>query len=75
MSLQYISDNEGRTTGVFIPIQEWNELKSKFKDLGEENIHIPEWQINETERRLKLIAKGELKTRSWDEAQKDLFKK
>jgi hypothetical protein len=26
MSLQYITDGNGLTTGVFIPIQEWNEI-------------------------------------------------
>ena len=36
MNLQYISDNRGKTTGVFIPIQEWELLKSKFKGLEEE---------------------------------------
>ena len=35
MNLQYISDNKGKTTGVFIPIQEWEGLKSKFKGLEE----------------------------------------
>lgn len=43
MNLQYISDSKGRTTGVFIPINEWNDLKSKYKDIDEGNIGIPEW--------------------------------
>ena len=30
MSVQYISDDQGKTTGVFIPIQDWNKLKNKF---------------------------------------------
>ena len=25
MNVQYISDNTGKTTGVLIPISEWNE--------------------------------------------------
>jgi hypothetical protein len=33
MSLEYISDNKSHTTGVFIPIQEWNNLKTKFKGI------------------------------------------
>lgn len=51
MNLQYISDNNGKTTGVFIPISEWNELKNKFK--GIEHIDIPELQIEESRKRLK----------------------
>ena len=38
MNLQYISDNRGKTTGVFIPIQEWEYLKSKFRGLKEEEL-------------------------------------
>jgi len=38
MNLQYISDNRGKTTGVFIPIQEWEGLKSKFIGLEEEEL-------------------------------------
>jgi len=33
MSLQFISDSMGQTTGVFIPINEWNELKDKYKGI------------------------------------------
>lgn len=50
MNLQYISDNTGKTTGVFIPISEWNELKSKYKDI--EEFDIPEWQVKEVKKRL-----------------------
>lgn len=36
---------------------------------------IPAWQQQEVNSRLQLIEKGEMKTRSWDEAKKDIFKK
>ena len=36
---------------------------------------IPQWQQDEVNRRLQLIDKGEMKTRSWEEAKKDIFKK
>ena len=35
----------------------------------------PEWQQEEVSNRLQLIEKGEMKTRSWHEAKKDIFKK
>ena len=41
MNVQYITDDEGKTTGVFIPISDWNSLKSKYGEINEENI-IPE---------------------------------
>jgi len=38
MNLQYISDHTGKTTGVYITIEEWEALKSKFKGLAEEEL-------------------------------------
>jgi hypothetical protein len=40
MNLQYITDDKGKTTGVYIPIKEWNSIKSKYKDIEQE---VPEW--------------------------------
>lgn len=44
MKVQYISDNEGNTTAVVIPIDEWNEIKARHADIAEaENDHeLPE---------------------------------
>lgn len=36
---------------------------------------IPQWQQDEVNKRLDLINSGEMKTRSWDEAKKDIFSK
>lgn len=33
MNLQFIHDNRGNTTGVFITIEEWQTLKTKYADL------------------------------------------
>ena len=52
MNLQYISDSTGQTTGVFIPIKEWNELKNKFKGIEQEEITIPDWHTQEVRKRL-----------------------
>ena len=40
--------------------------------VNEENA-IPQWQQDEVNRRLQLIENGEIKTRSWNEAKKDIF--
>lgn len=50
MDVQYISDKTGKTTGVFIPISEWNKLKKKYK--GIEQINISDWQVEEVRSRL-----------------------
>jgi hypothetical protein len=48
MSLQFIYDNRGNTTGVFISIEEWQSLKEKYTDLQieevENNKDLTQWQ-------------------------------
>lgn len=36
MTLQFIHDHKGNTTGVFIPIEDWQDLKEKYTDLQKE---------------------------------------
>jgi hypothetical protein len=43
MNLQFILDSTGKATGVYIPIQEWNELKEKYKGIAEEENVVPSW--------------------------------
>ncbi|MCH6201709.1 hypothetical protein MMU07_19165 [Aquiflexum sp. LQ15W] len=68
MNLQYISENRGKTTGVFIPIQEWELLKSKFKGLEEEVLGDQSKEeilqgIQIAVEEMNLIKKGKLKAR------------
>lgn len=48
MNLQFIHDTKGNTTGVFIPIEEWQALKTKYTDLqreeAENNFELSPWQ-------------------------------
>lgn len=49
-----------------------------FENLGittTEDFDVPKWQVNEVQRRMDLMEKGEIKSRSWDEAKKDIFKR
>lgn len=39
----YIADSTGQTTGVFIPINDWNDLKNKYEVI-EQGDNIPNWQ-------------------------------
>lgn len=52
MNLQYISDGEGETTGVFIPIKEWNKLRKKYKDIEQEVDDVPGWHKDLVRERL-----------------------
>lgn len=57
MNLQYISDSSGKTTGVFIPIKEWLQLKKQFDGLDQAEVNIPIWHISEVKRRLEEFKK------------------
>jgi len=68
MSLQYISDSKGQTTGVFIPIQEWEKLKERYRELEEwESESSSKDQVlkelKEAVSELKQIEKGERQAR------------
>ena len=56
MSLQFIQDNKGNTTGVYIPIEEWQSLKAKYNGLEqkeiENNVELTTWQKNILDERL-----------------------
>jgi hypothetical protein len=56
MTLQFIQDNRGNTTGVFIPIEEWQSLKTKYTDLQKEEtesvVELAPWQKQIIDNRL-----------------------
>ena len=74
MSLQYISDSTGKTAGVFIPINEWNELKSKFKGIETEELDIPRWHIDVLNERLIDYKKNPGKALDFDDAMDEIEK-
>lgn len=55
------------------------EINALFDTLSsndnEEEVNIPQWQIEEGKKRIQQIESGEIKTRPWAEARKELFKK
>ena len=74
MNLQYISDSTGKTTGVFIPISEWNELKAKYKGIDQEQIDIPAWQMQEVRKRLDDYKNNPEQTLDFNTAMDDIEK-
>ena len=74
MNLQYISDNTGQTAGVFIPIKEWNELKSKYKGIEKEEIDIPEWHIDLVRERMEDYKNNPGQALDFDSAMDDIEK-
>jgi len=74
MKLQYISDDKGQTTGVFIPINEWNELKSKYKDIEQEEIGVPGWHKDLVLKRLEDYMQNPDSAMDFDAAMDDIEK-
>jgi hypothetical protein len=56
LALQFIHDNKGNTTGVFIPIKEWQTLKTKYAELQKEEaenlLELTKWQKQIIDERL-----------------------
>ena len=68
MRLQVIHDNKGKTTGVYIPIAQWKELKKQYKlpEISEHEEPTKEqllMELKEAVNELKLIETGKLKAR------------
>lgn len=74
MSLQFISDSAGETTGVFIPIEEWNNLKNQFKGIEQAEIGIPDSHVNLVRGRLNQYEKDPSQIMDFDEAINDIEK-
>ncbi len=72
MNLQYISDSKGQTTGVFIPINEWNDLKNKYKDIEQEEINVSEWHKDLVLKRLDDYKQNLVSELDFDSAMDDL---
>ncbi len=72
MNLQYISDNTGKTTGVYIPISDWNELKSKFE--GIDLMDVPNWQLEEVRKRLQTYRDNPEQAMDFSSAMDDIEK-
>jgi hypothetical protein len=74
MNIQYISDSKGQTTGVFIPINEWNDLKNKYKDIEHEEISVPGWHKELVLKRLEDYKNNPGNALDFDEAMDDIEK-
>jgi Putative addiction module component len=69
MLVQYIHDNKGKATGVFIPIADWKSLKKKYNDLETEeaDIQLHDWHKKLLDERLAEHEKNPDKTISFQE--------
>lgn len=68
MKIQVIQDSKGKPTGVYIPINEWKELKKQYRDLEALEYEEPTkeqilQELKEAVRELKLVEQRKLKAR------------
>jgi hypothetical protein len=78
MALQFIQDNKGNTTGVFIPIEEWQNLKNKFTDLqkqeAEDLLQLNNWQKATLDERLNDYYNNSAEVTDFDQTIDDIEK-
>ncbi len=78
MTLQFIHDNRGNTTGVFISIEEWQTLKSKYTDLQKEEaeniMELASWQKQIIDDRLSDYYKNPTDVVDFDKTIDDIDK-
>ena len=78
MTLQFIHDNRGNTTGVFIPIEEWQSLKTKYTDLQKEEaenlVEFAPWQKQIIDERLSDYYKNPMDVADFDKTIDDIEK-
>ncbi len=76
MTFQFIHDIKGNTTGVFIPIEEWQTLKSKYTDLSKEealkNPDLATWQKQIIDERLSDYYNNPTKMEDFDKMIDDI---
>lgn len=65
MRLQIIQDDKGQDTGVFIPINDWRELKKQYKNLEALEYSEPAkeqllQELRQAVKELKLAEEGQL---------------
>ncbi len=51
MTPQFTYDNKGNAVGVFLPIEDWNQLKNNLPTDDE----LPQWQRDILDQRMMLI--------------------
>jgi putative addiction module component (TIGR02574 family) len=65
---QYTFDNLGNPVGVFLPIEDWNNLSEQL------HLEIPQWQKDLIDMRLAEYKRNPENTLDWDDVKKQLDK-
>lgn len=71
MNTQIIQDQNGKPAGVFIPISDWNRIKSQYPDI-ENAYELPDWEKKIIDERLDAIAQNSDRLKPLNELLKEL---
>jgi hypothetical protein len=69
MSIQFLSDSNGKMTAVQVPIEEWERIKKRYPDIEHLSSDLPEWQKELLDKRIASINQNPERLHSID----DLF--
>lgn len=73
---QFTYDNKGNAIGVFLPIDDWNQLIKEYPEVdfmnetSENNFVIPVWQIELGKKETQNTADDATELVEWEEAKK-----
>jgi hypothetical protein len=75
MRLQVIQDGEGKSTGVFIPMEDWTLIKNQYPDIENIDSDLPQWEKDLIDTRLDAIAKNPERLKSGKDLLQELKRK
>ena len=58
MRLQIIQDGQGKSTGVFIPMEDWTLIKNQYPDIENADNDLEQWEKDLIDTRLNVIDKN-----------------
>ena len=76
MRTQVIQDFNGLPTGIFIPIQDWENIKKQYPNIEQLDINneIPQWQKTEALRRLEIYKNNPKSAQDFDQVMDEIEK-
>jgi hypothetical protein len=74
MPVNYVSDNNGSTIAVQIPIEEWKRIKNKYPDVDDFDNALTTSQKEFIDKRLQAIAEHPERLRPVDELLEEMDK-
>ena len=75
MRTQIIQDHNGLPTGVFIPIEDWDLIKSNYPDVEALDQKLPKWEKDLIDSRLNTIAENPERLKPIETLYKELNRK